>query len=191
MKRHLNLMSSQAIFRETVRTRLRQWTWAGAIVTFAFVVLGLFMWWPVHLESQRCANLEAEYEPIRLMKSENKWLKNRIERLKEQEQFVLKLSESIPVTTLVGVIGRSIVEGRSQVFVDELEFEKAFDTAGNTHVSLSLQGIGSNRDAITELQDTIRANLPFAEVQLEEVRPTLGNQESLQNFTILCTFQKD
>ena len=75
MKSHLNLMSSQARMKETVRTRLRQWSWAGLVMFVALVVFGLFTWWPVHLESQRCANLEAEFEPIRLMKSENKWFK--------------------------------------------------------------------------------------------------------------------
>ena len=91
----------------------------------------------------------------------------------------------------MGVVGESIVEGRAQVFVDELEYEQALDSHGLTLASLSLQGIGSSRQAIDELQATMKNSLPFAEIQLEEAHPTLGIQESLHRFTILCTFQKD
>ncbi|MCG8450840.1 MAG: hypothetical protein MI725_14830 [Pirellulales bacterium] len=188
MKNHLNLMSEQARIRECLRNRWRQWKCFWAVTLAVLGVVGVVTWWPAYRESRHRASLEEQYEPVRLMKAENQSLKQQIQQLRDQEKFVLELSDGFPLVTLLGIVGQTVDKSQGQVFVEELAFE-AGDSAGDEPMaSLSLVGLGVNRSAVTRLTDSLQTAIPFASVQLQSQSPTQVNQQSMHKFSIQCFF---
>ena len=191
MKRHLNLMSEHARVRECLRRRLRQWSRVGAAVLALLGVAFLLSWWPTHRESQHRARMEAQYEPILLMKAENKSLQVEIKQLREQETFLLELSDSFPMVNLLGLIGQACGQSQGQAFVKEFSFQREVSadiTQNSSQASLLLEGLGLDRDAGTRLADSLQQVLPFASIQLEAASATLVNEQPMHAFSVQCSF---
>ena len=66
---------------------------------------------PCHLARAAIA-LEAKYEPIGQLKTANKLLSNQIAAIRDEEQFVLTLSQREPTITLLGVLGEAVAAGQ-------------------------------------------------------------------------------
>lgn len=188
MNRSLNLMSERARMRECLRTRLRLWMQIWAVAFALLAIIGALTWWPAYRAGQHRASLEAEYEPIRLMKAENKSIANQIHTLQEQEKFVLELSENFPMVTLLGIIGKSVSNSQGQVFVDELAYQVGNSDNGAPETTLSIEGLSINREAVSYLTSSLQAAIPFASVKLESIDTSQVNQQTVQTFTIECTF---
>ncbi|MCH2114017.1 MAG: hypothetical protein MK171_03775 [Pirellulales bacterium] len=183
-------MSEQARVRECVRTRLRQWSYSMVAVFSVLGVAGLLTWWPAYRESQHRMRLEAQYEPICLMKAENESLKKKIQQLHQDEKFILELSDKFPTLTMLGCVSRSVGNTGGQVFVEELAFEMQRRQANSQDslATLTLEGLGVDRDAILQLTDLLQEAVPFASVQLEGASATEVNKHPMHTFTIECSF---
>ena len=191
MTKHLNLMSEQARVRECVQTRLRQWSRLALALLALFGLALLLTWWPTHRESQHRARMEAQYEPIRLMKAGNKSLQNQIAQLREEEQFLLGLSDNFPTVNLLGLVGQAISTSRGETFLDGLTFHLENTTMfpqNDSAATLTLDGLGTDRDVIGRLTTSLQQTIPFASIQLESINATEVNEQSMHNFTIECSF---
>jgi hypothetical protein len=191
VKRHLNLMSEHARVRECLRRRLRQWSRVGAAVLALLGVAFLLSWWPTHRESQHRARMEAQYEPILLMKAENKSLQVEIKQLREQETFLLELSDSFPMVNLLGLIGQACGQSQGQAFVKEFSFQREVSaniSQNSSQASLLLEGLGLDRNAGTCLADSLQQVLPFASIQLEAASATQVNEQPMHAFSMQCSF---
>ena len=191
MKRHLNLMSEHARVRECVRRRLRQWSRVGAAVLALLGVAFLLSWWPTYRESQHLARMEAQYEPVRLIKAENKSLQVEIKQLREEEKFLLELSDSFPMVNLLGLIGQAFGQSQGQAFVKEFSFQREVSaniSQNSSHASLLLESLGLDREAGTRLADSLQQVLPFASIQLEAASATQVNEQPMYAFSMQCSF---
>lgn len=191
MKNHLNLMSENARMRESVRSHIRLWVRIWMVSFLALGIAGFVIWWPAHKASSFRAQLEAEYEPIRLMKAENKSLQQKIESLNQQEDHILSLTDQFPTITLLGLLGEAVDATEKKVFLNEVDFELGDPNQATSEkqiTSLLLEGFSLQRSAITKLTDSLQANLPFANIQLQSATDIRVNEQPMLAFTIECTF---
>ena len=120
MRNTINLMSSRARVRECSRTCVRQWSRILASAAGLLVLHATVTWWPVHINSQQRAVLEAQYNPLRQMKATNKKLARQIAGTLDQSKLELALSKQIPVLTLVGLVSQAIADSEGKVFLERI-----------------------------------------------------------------------
>lgn len=190
MINHINLMTPRAQVRECTRARLRQWSLVLAATVVALVLHGAICWWPVHIRSEQRAALESQYEPLRLMKLENKQLSKSISETLNQSQLELALSQQTPVVTLIGLVGQVVGGSEGEVFLDTLEFTQpeVQETAQRGQSIVKLAGITAEPAAAGEFADRLKHTLDFAEVQVGAVEGTTVNNHSMHVFHVEFSF---
>ena len=192
MTRHVNLMSRHARIRTELRRRTRQW--ACIIVTVALLLSPtLFVgWWSVHQNGQNLLTLEAEYDPIRQLKSAIKSYEQQIDRIRSEEATALKLASlDTPVITLFGIVGGAFSESQGAVYLEHVEFRQntLFSTQPDKFLTtMTLEGRGVDDNAVHYLATKLQSVLPFASVQLSSLAPQPINQQPAQAFRIDCSF---
>ncbi len=191
MKRHLNLMSSQARVRETVRWRTRQWLRVLAVVGLFLAQLGIIQWWRCDQEWEQLDVYEAQYEPFRQMKSENKKVQRQIETILDRERIPLALAKERPVVTLLGTISKAVVESQRLVYIKQLDFHQDILPTGTTNElvgDMVIEGVGIDGKAVAQLTESLRHAVPFADVKLTSTETVDTENQRMQAFTIQCSF---
>jgi hypothetical protein len=147
-------------------------------------------WWPVHVRSQQRGALEAQYEPLRQMKMENKSLQREIDETLDNSQLELALSNQTPVVTLVGVVSRAAAETDGKVFLDNLAYSQRAETqaAEGGESIVTLEGMGADAVAVGQFADRLKSAVEFAEVRVESVETIEINQRPMQVFKIEFAF---
>jgi len=193
MKRHLNLMSSQSRVHACIRTRIRQWAKALALVSALLVPTWFLFWWPVLQQGQHVATLDAKFEPLRQMNRASKRFQKNIERVRAQEKTALALAEiDTPVVTLLGMIGKAVADSQGNVVVDNLDFHQAAAVLSSEEteeqISIELEGKGIDEFSVSRLASDLQSALPFADVQISSSKPERIHQQQMQIFTIKFSF---
>ncbi len=191
MRNTINLMSSRARVRECSRTRVRQWSRILAAAAGLLVLHATVTWWPVHINSQQRAVLEAQYNPLRQMKATNKKLAGQIASTLDQSKLELALSKQIPVLTLVGLVSQAIADSEGKIFLQRIAYTQKAETppaTGGSPPQVALEGFSADPDAVEQLAESLRSALPFADVKLEPIRSIEINQYPMQTFQIECSF---
>ena len=191
MSSHINLMSTRSRVRECSRTRVRQWSRILAVAGGLLVLHLSVAWWPVHVDGQRRALLETQYNPLRQMKATNKKLAAQIAGTHDRSKLELALSRQIPVLTLVGLVSQTVADSDGEVFLEQLAYSQNSNPGEATDGSpalVALEGFSTDPDAVEQLADSLRSALPFAEVKLGSNQSTEFNQHPMQVFQIECSF---
>jgi cell division protein FtsB len=190
MNKHINLMSPRAQVRECTRVRLWQWSRILAASAGLLALHGAITWWPVHVRSLQRAALEAQYEPLRQMKMDNKALAREIAGTLDESKLELALSKQTPMATLVGLVGRAVAGTHDKVFLDKITFSEA-ETDGGTGAApsrVSLEGIGVDPVAVSQFADLLESSLSFAKVKVGTVEAIEVNQHPMHTFQIEFSF---
>ncbi|NOZ41149.1 MAG: hypothetical protein GXP24_13120 [Planctomycetes bacterium] len=194
MKRSLNLMSERAQKRGLRRGCLRLWTRIFSGVLFMLAVGGFTQWRLCHLEQVKQAAAEAEYEPIRQLKLENRRLRKQIAMLQKTERIPLELAKHQPLLGLVGLATQAVTKQDGKVYLQQIEIEReplARETANSSHgqptLSFALVGISIDGSAVTRLTDSLRELGPFVEVELITNHTSHVGKQVRQAFSIQCT----
>lgn len=190
MINHVNLMSLRARVRECTRTRLRQWSRILAAVVGLIALHAAISWWPVHARSLQRAALEAQYEPLREMKMDNKSLTRRIADTLDESRLELALSKQTPVVTLVGLVGRAITDTEGKVFLDKFAYDQR-QTNGALAEPVSvvrLEGFSLDPVAAGKFADRLKESADFANVEVGTVEAIEVNQHPMQTFQIEFSF---
>lgn len=190
MNNHIDLMSSRARVRECTRTRLRQWSRILAAAVGLLALHGAITWWPVHTRSLQCAALEAQYEPLRRMKMDNKALARKIADTLDESQLELALSKQTPVVTLVGLVGQAVSNTQGKVFLDRLAYsqDETNNNADGALYRVKLEGFGADPVAVSQFTDGLKSTLKFADMQVRTVETIEINQQPMQTFDIEFAF---
>ena len=191
MKRHLNLMSDRSRFRESMRRRMRQWSWVLAFTALVLLPLGSFQWWNCRQERQQREIVEQLYEPIRALKKKNVQLQKQIEALRLQERIPLVLSNEKPVSVLLGLVGKAVAESNGQVYVQHLHLQQdpiAAAISNQPSATVELKGLGLHGAAVARFVDSLRTTLPFSSVELASTQAVELHQQTRQTVTIRCSF---
>lgn len=190
MSNYINLMTSRARVRECSRTRVRQWSRILVAVMGMLALHAAIVWWPIYTNSQRCAALEAQYYPLRQMKSANRKLEAQIAHTLDRSQLELALSKQTPVLTLVGVVSQAVAERRGKVFLEQISYKQDAQgpESGDSPAEVALKGFSDNPNAVKQLAESLRSALPFADVQLQPIQSIELNDYPMQTFQIKCCF---
>ncbi len=190
MNKHINLMSPRARVRECTRTRLWQWSRILAAAAGLLALHATITWWPVHVRSLQRAALEAQYEPLRQMKMDNKSLAREIAGTFDESKLELALSQQTPVVTLIGLLGRATADTHDKVFLDKIVYSQA-EADGQSGGALSrvrLEGIGVDPVAVSQFADLLKSSMKFANVEVAKVEAIEVNQHPMHTFQIELSY---
>lgn len=186
MNNHINLMSPRARLRECTRTRLWQWSRILAMTLGLLALHAAITWWPVHVRDLQRAALEAQYEPLRQMKMDNKALARKIASTIDESKLELALSKQTPMATLVGLVGRAVADTHSKVFLEQIVYSAPENdgASGAVESHVSLEGIGVDPVAVSQFADSLRSSMKFANVEVGTVEAIEVNQHPMHTFQI-------
>lgn len=191
MKNSLNLMSLGARRQECRRIRQRQWCFALAIVLLLLSLVTTERYFSYVTTLRQLHALEAKYEPIGALKAANKILSKQIAAIRDEEQFVLALSKREPTITLLGLLGNTVADGDSHVFLQKIELvnvgleSMAKDGLGT---QLDVAGIANSTSAVTAFKETLQSSLPFGKIDISSTKEYQLKQQTMQDFSLQCNF---
>jgi len=190
MNRAINLMSERARIRQSLRIGIRRWSRILMIVLAILALHALVVWWPTKVSGLDRAALEAQYEPIRLMKLENGELSKKIAESQQQNPLELALAARTPVLTLIGLVGLAVEGSNGQVFLEQIDYQQSNLPSQPTvrpQDQLVLTGIGANPESVKLLVERLKQELPSVGIQIRQIETIQVNQQVMQSFQILCT----
>ena len=183
MSLYVNLMSEQARMRQLRHERLQQWSRIVLAEIAMLLPLAAYVWLPAFQENQQLAALQSQYEPIRQLIATNKSIREKIELVREKDRLTLALSNSVPVVTLMGLLGQAVNQLQGQVYINGLELQQdrhPWKENGQKSVVLTLQGLGADSGAARQFAEALQEVLPYASVQLTSSDTiTVGGQPRL------------
>ncbi len=190
MKSSINLMSLPIRRKECIRARLRQWTMTLATLA---TVLGLVMtqrYWAYRSLVHRQLTLEAKYEPLADLKKANKSLASQIDAIRNEEQFVLALSDREPTVTLLGVLSEAVADSDSRVFLQKIELNNIVqaDAQATRQSVLELAGIANSGPAVQQFAETLQHSLSFGKIDITSTKEYRLKQQLLQDFSLQCNY---
>lgn len=190
MKSSINLMSLSVRRQECIRTRLRQWCAALAVLAAVTGIMTAERYWSYQTKVHRQLTLEAKYEPLTDLKKANKSLAKQIDAIRNEEQFVLALSDREPVVTLLGVLGAAVNQSDSHVFLQKIELNNLVEAdAQDTRRSvLELAGIANSGPAVQQFAEILQDLLSFGKIDITSTKEYRLKQQSLQDFSLQCNF---
>ena len=187
----INLMSPQAKRHQCIRTRASQW---GRVLLILLALLGIVTG-ERYLAYRRAVQdqllLEAAYEPIVELKSANRLLSQQIAAIRNEEQFVLALSEQEPTITILGLVGNAVADGQDRLFLQKIELNNiglATDPPAEKQTIVDLAGIAESTVAINELADTLRGTVSFGTVDVMSTKQFRIKQQSMHDFSVQCRY---
>lgn len=187
----INLMSLQSRRQEKIRTRVRQW---GRTLLALSALLGVITgerYLAYHHAAQEQLVLEAAYEPIVELKAANRQLSKQIAAIHREEQFVLSLSEQEPTITLLGILGKTVADGKDRVFLQKIElnnFTLASGESAEKRTVVDLVGTAQSGAAVNELAAALRGAVSFGTVDVDSTRQYRVQQQTMQDFSLQCTY---
>ena len=194
MKRSLNLMSERSQKRGLMRRCRRRWTRVLTVVMLLLTAGGAVQWRNCYLEKTKRESAEAEYEPIRRMKSENSRLRKQLATLEKAERIPLELAKHQPLLGLIGLATRAVAEQDENIYLQQLKIKReplvlmsANKSKSPSSLNFAIEGFSVDSTAITRLADSLRDVGPFAEVKLSTNKTSRVGKQSKQAFAIQCT----
>ncbi|MDZ4659266.1 MAG: PilN domain-containing protein [Bythopirellula sp.] len=190
MKSSINLMSLQIRRKECIRVRLRQWTVTLATLATLLGLATAERYWAYRTKVHRQLTLEAKYEPLADLKTANKSLARQIEAIRNEEQFVLALSNHEPAVTLLGVLSEAVVDSESRVFLQKIELNNVVqaDAQSTRQSVLELAGIANSGPAVKQFAETLQHSLSFGKIDITSTKEYRLKQQLLQDFSLQCNF---
>ena len=190
MKSSINLMSLQTRRRECLRTRLRQWSAALAALATLLGLVTAGRYWAYQTRVHRQLTLEAKYEPLADLKKANKSLARQIDAIRNEEQFVLALSDREPAVTFLGVLSEAVANSDSRVFLQKIELNNVVeaDASAARRSVLELAGVASSGPAVQQFAETLQHSLSFGKIDITSTKEYRLKQQLLQDFSLQCNF---
>jgi hypothetical protein len=191
MMASINLMSLQAQRHSCIRTRIRQWTCILLVVSGVLGLLTLERYFAYRSSMHQQLALEADYEPIKELKVANKSLTKQIEAIKNEEQFVLALSDQEPILTLLGLVGKSIADGQEHVFLQKIEVNNLGLAGGppsEKKTMLDLTGVANNDAEVKHFAELLQAAVPFGKVDVSSSNERRFKTQVMQDFILQGNF---
>lgn len=187
----INLMSPQARRHSCVRTRLRQW---ASVLFIVAGVLGLFTlerYFAYRSSLRRQLALEADYDPIKELKIANKLLIKQIEAIKNEEQFVLALSDREPILTLLGLIGKSVADADERVFLQKIEVSNlglGVGSPAEKKTMLDLTGVANSGPEVKHFAELLQGLVSFGSVDVVSSVERRIKKQVMQDFILQGNF---
>ncbi len=190
MKSSINLMSLQNRRRECIRARLRQWCTVLATLSTLLGTVMAERYWAFGTKVHQQLSLEAKYEPLANLKKANKSLAKQINAIRNEEQFVLALSDREPAVTLLGVLGTAVTASENRVFLQKIELNNVVEdhAQASRRSVLELAGIANSGPAVQQFTETLQQALSFGKVEVTSTKEYRLKQQLLQDFSLQCNF---
>jgi hypothetical protein len=187
----INLMSPHAQRHDSVRLRLRQWTHVltVAAILLGFLTLERYLVYRSAIQQQLA--LEADYDPIEELKTANKLLAKQILAIKNEEQFVLALSDQEPTITLLGMVGKSVTDSNEHVFLQKIELNNLGLAGGppsEKRTVIDVSGIANSGAAVNQFAETLQGAVPFGKVDITSSKEYRVKTQVMQDFTLQGNF---
>jgi hypothetical protein len=125
----VNLMTSRARNGAAADRILRGWSWAVGATFLLLTTLAMWTWFEHRELVLEHDALEASYEPIRRLASDNRGLRAKAGNLVSREAIVLGLSNDRPIAALLAKVNESIVAAEGAVYIESLILTQAAGTA--------------------------------------------------------------
>jgi hypothetical protein len=189
--RSINLMSLQAQRHGCVHARIRQWARMLLVTAVIIGAVTLERYSAYCSAAQSQLALEADYDPIEELKAANKLLAKQITAIRNEEQFVLALSDHEPTITLLGLLGKAVAEANEHVFLQKIELNNMGLAGGpptEKKTVLDLGGIANSSGAVNEFAQTLQGSVPFGKVDVTSSKEYRIKTQAMQDFTLQGNF---
>jgi hypothetical protein len=187
----INLMSLQAQRHGCIRSRMRQW--AGVLLGIAGMLgmftLGHYYTYRSSLHEQIA--LEADYDPIKELKVANRLLSKQIAAIKNEEQFVLVLSDQEPTFTLLSIIGKSVADTDERVFLQKIEINNLGLAGGPTSEKktlIDLTGVADGGAQVKQFAELLQGSVPFGKIDVSSSVERRIKTQVMQDFILQGNF---
>jgi hypothetical protein len=135
--------------------------------------------------------LEAAYDPIQELKAANKLLSKQIAAIRNEQQFVLALSDQEPTITLLGLVGKTVAEANERVFLQKIELNNLGLAGGpptEKKTVLDLMGIANSSEAVSQLAESMQTLVPFGKVDTTSNKEYRLKTQVMQEFSMQGNF---
>jgi hypothetical protein len=187
----INLMSAQAQRHGCVWMRVRQWTRVLVVTTFVLGAVTLERYLVYRSATEKQLALEADYDPVEELKMANKLIAKQIGAIRNEEQFVLALSDQEPTITLLGMVGRTVSDADEHVFLQKIEVNNLGLAGGpptEKKTVLDLSGTANSSTAVDQFADSLRGAVPFGKVDIPTSSERRIKTQVMQDFTLQGNF---
>jgi Tfp pilus assembly protein PilN len=199
VKTHLNLLPWKCRQAQTIRLRLRQWAlpWAAALAALGLVFVVESVRY--HAAKQRMEQLEEQYAPVELLRTEIAGLRDRQVELDHQKAVLSELETPHPALTLLGFVSKAARGCGGQVQVESLAMASAggeLKSSGKTGPAVptgklgaaTIRGVAADNLAIARFVAALRQSEAFDRVELKssEKRPT--DHRPVCAFLVECSY---
>lgn len=184
MKTSLNLMTDDDRRRQMLADARRLWIRVLGGTVLALTAVGLFEWWQGSATTRKLAQLEERYEPVQTMKDECVQMRRDITAMQQAQQLTLKLVDTRPTVTLLGVVAGAAAETNGGVYVEKLDLLP--ESRGQEQRTAVLAGIGRDHGAIAKFTDSLRSSNLFVNVTLSSSDSGALGDSSDHAFRIEC-----
>lgn len=187
----INLMSARARRHHCVRMRLRLWTRVLLVAILFLAAITGERYSVYQTAAERQLALEAAYDPIEEIKSANKLLAKQIALIRNEEQFVLALSDPEPTILLLGMMGKAVADSNERVFLQRIELVNLGLAGGPPHEKktvIDLAGFANSGAAVAQFAEAVRAFVPFGKADVLSSKESHLKTHTMQEFSLQGTF---
>lgn len=189
--RSINLMSLQAQRHGYIHMRIRQWTRVLLVIALVLGAVTLERYVAYRSAMRQQLALEADYDPIAELKTANRLLAKQITAIRNEEQFVLALSDQEPTITLLGLLGKAIADANERVFLQKIELNNEGLAGGRTtekKTVLDLAGVANSGTAVNQFAETLQGSVPFGKVEVTSSKEYRIKTQAMQDFSLQGNF---
>ena len=209
---YVNLLPTSFVWQQLLRNRLRQWTFAFAVLPIVFFVsnASLFaQWWRDLREHQE---MQLAAEPARMLQDRRLEIAKASIALKQKIENLQALTKMDRSTSILGIVANSVESTNKKVQIQNLQVSvqpKVMDAkptknplashespsrpngsnaiaVSENQITLTLKGIAMESESISKLVDAIQQSNAFPKIELRSTQERVVLDRSIQDFELEC-----